>query len=255
MFDQCNVYISKNKQSLLLLFIYWTLWHNHWWFESRGEINKGIWLKLYSIVSFIHWIDLYLTMKYCACAVHDRLHSSLLARKDVLVVVKPFVFLRIHARSFGVRTWGAVGSWTGRTDEPEASLVQHVERLFEKDVLEEEARRVAVVVSTVRVTTFIESILKHLRGHKVTIVSQVIVIPLILNTMYHTANLLFLIKRFCVWSFIDSISKHLPCFEKLLMKLYTQNLLIKKQGYISSTSNTLSTKNDISYTNLWGLIL
>lgn len=87
--------------------------------------------------------------------------SRLVAHEDKLVVVVPAVFFRVDARLQVFRHGtGRAGAAAGH--QPEALLLQHVERLLDEHVLQEEPGRVSVRAAVVRVARLVQRVAKHL---------------------------------------------------------------------------------------------
>lgn len=76
-----------------------------------------------------------------------------------LVVVVPLGLLGIHTR---LHLSGAVRSGSARANHPEPGLLEHVERLLEKRVLQEETGRVAIRRATINVSAFVQGVLEDL---------------------------------------------------------------------------------------------
>ena len=76
--------------------------------------------------------------------------------EDEFIVVIPAVLLRIHPW-FDVGT-GRRGAGSAGSDALETGFLEHVERLFQEGVLEEESARVAVGGAAVRIAGLVESL-------------------------------------------------------------------------------------------------
>lgn len=76
-----------------------------------------------------------------------------------LVVVVPLGFLGIHTR---LNLSGAVRSGSARANHPEPGLLEHVERLLEKRVLQEETGRIAIRRAAINVSALVQGVLEHL---------------------------------------------------------------------------------------------
>ena len=90
---------------------------------------------------------------------------QLITNKDKFIVVIPAVLLWVHSR-FNVGT-----SWwctrRARSDAIKARLLQHVEGLLKKAVLQEEAARVAVGGTTIGIARLVQRLAENLatQGH------------------------------------------------------------------------------------------
>lgn len=95
---------------------------------------------------------------------------KLIADEYELVVVVPAVLLRVDS-GLQLLSRGPSGSPGATTSgQFEALLLEHIERLFDEGVLEEESRGVAVSDTVVRVTALVQRLPKYVtaKGHSAT---------------------------------------------------------------------------------------